>query len=99
MRISDWSSDVCSSDLLDLGGAGDPREDAAGGEAHAVAQAVADVPVVDPRHAVVEAALHLVQAGVQGAAEGRVQLLEAAADEEAGQALFQRRVEDRKSVV
>src|SRR3546814_9983859 len=27
MRISDWSSDVCSSDLHDLGGASDRRED------------------------------------------------------------------------
>src|SRR3546814_9482498 len=26
MRISDWSSDVCSSDLLDLLGFGDPSE-------------------------------------------------------------------------
>src|SRR3546814_21096003 len=37
-----------------------------------------------------------VQARVQRAAEARVQLLEAAADEEAGQALFQRRVDQRE---
>src|SRR3546814_8164619 len=67
---------------LDLVGAGDLREAAARREAHGVAQAVAQVHVVDPPHAVVHAAFHLVQAGVQGAAQGRIQLLKAAADEE-----------------
>jgi hypothetical protein len=38
---------------------------------------IGDIEVVDPRAAVVPPALDLVDAGVEGAAEGGVQLLEA----------------------
>src|SRR3546814_14368552 len=51
MRISDWSSDVCSSDLGG-GGAGDRREDGATGHVHV--QQAAGQPVEPGRKALEE---------------------------------------------
>src|SRR3546814_12261859 len=39
MRISDWSSDVCSSDLVAAGGGGVDGDDLLGGEARQVVRA------------------------------------------------------------